>query len=65
MIDQITYDYLQKIPYVKNKEIKNNEIELFLELPENKKILEVKCIGNQILIVIDRFILLEQYDQLI
>ncbi|CAD8140868.1 unnamed protein product [Paramecium pentaurelia] len=65
MIDQITYDYLWKIPYVKNKEIKNNEIELFLELPENKKILEVKCIGNQILIIIDRFILLEQYDQLI
>lgn len=59
MIEQIIYDYLWKIPYVKNKEILNNEIHLLLELPENKRILEVKCIGNQILILIDSFILLE------
>ncbi|CAK84834.1 unnamed protein product (macronuclear) [Paramecium tetraurelia] len=65
MIDEIAYDYLLKIPYVKNKETLDKEVQVLLELPEKKRIQEVKCIGNQILIVIDRFILLEQCDQLI
>ncbi|CAD8132199.1 unnamed protein product [Paramecium octaurelia] len=65
MIDEIVYDYLWKIPYVQSKETLNKEVQVLLELPEKKRIQEVKCIGNQILIVIDRFILLEQCDQLI
>ncbi|CAD8055273.1 unnamed protein product [Paramecium sonneborni] len=61
--EQISYDILNRIPYVKSKENLNNEVHLFLELIENKKISEVKCIGNQILILIDRFILLEHCEQ--